>query len=177
MEFAGVMVAGFLGVFALFASLDFLLLYSVISPALLLTYLSSSPFLLLMWRVFSYGIDINSLLIRDAQVLSDAATWAAFFPQEMWGRQEAQKALKELPELNAEKANDTKPLILQIDLSTLQRNTEVHEHIQTLLGIRVTSSLLAGWIVSLIVTLLTWLRGLAIEVWSIEWLAGVIQEL
>ena len=183
MEFVGVMVAGFLGVFALFVSLDLLLNYSLISRALLLTYLSSSPFILLMWRVFSYGIDINSLLIRDAQVLSDAATWAAFFPQEMWVREEPGKAAKELPQLNTEAANDTAKLILQLDLSTLQRNlstlqrnTEVHEHIQTLLGIRVTSSLLAGWIVSLVVTLLTWLRGLASQVWSIEWLSEVIRE-
>ncbi|CAE6921792.1 unnamed protein product [Symbiodinium sp. CCMP2592] len=168
MEFVGVMVATFLAVFGAFLSLDLLLKYSLISQALVIMYLSSSPFLLLMLRVFSYGIDINSLLVRDAQVLSDAATWARFFPDEMWVREEADK----VPSWN-----DATNLTLQLDLSTLQRNTEVHEHIQTLLGVRVTSNLLAGWIVSVLVTGVTWLQGLAAQVWSIEWLAQQIKEL
>ena len=120
-----------------------------------------------MWRVLSYGIDINALLIHDAQVLSDAATWSAFFPREMWGWQGArERASKEGGRLT-----------LQVDLSTLQRNAEVHENIQTLLGVPVTSSLLRGWIVSLCLMLFTWLRGLAQQFWNIEWLADRIGEL
>lgn len=190
MEFVGVMVAGFLGVFGVFLSMDLLLQYSLISAGWLLMYFSSSPFLLLMFRVFCYGIDINSLLVRDAQVLSDAATWARFFPQEMWTKTEAKEPEKKVPD-DAEAADDVTNLmlkldlstlkrnteILQLDLSTLQRNTEIHEHIQTLLGVRVTSNLLAGWIVSVIVTGLTWLQGLAGQFWSVDWLAQQIQEL
>ena len=177
MEFVGVMVAGFLGVFALFVSLDFLLNYSLISAALILTYLSSSPFILLMWRVFSYGIDINSLLIRDAQVLSDAATWAAFFPHLMWHHENLpKKDGKGKTKASKQKKGDGKRVFQQLDLSTLQRNTEVHEHVQTLLGVRVTSGLLAGWILSLLVTFFTWLHGLTSQVWNIAWLAELINK-
>ena len=69
MEFCGVMVAGLLLVFFLFGALDFLLQYSMFSWGLLLTYLSSSVLLLLMWKVFEYGIDINSILAKDSRRL------------------------------------------------------------------------------------------------------------
>ena len=161
MELVGVTVAGLLFVFFLFAAMDYLLNYSVVSIAQIAVYLSSAPLFFLMWHVFRYGIDINALLLRDAEVLSDAAMYAALFPTEMWGAGGAARG----------------KLTQQLDLMAMQRNAEVTDSVQTLLGVRITSAYLTGWIVSLVFTVLAWVQGLAAPYASIDGMVSIFDRL
>ncbi|CAE7027241.1 unnamed protein product [Symbiodinium sp. CCMP2592] len=83
MEFVGVMTCVVGCVFFVYALLDLLLGYNVISIGLALIYSSALPFLWLMMKILQYGMDINSMLSRDAKILAEAATWAACFPRKM----------------------------------------------------------------------------------------------
>ncbi|CAE7378726.1 unnamed protein product [Symbiodinium pilosum] len=87
--------------------------------------------------------------------------YAALFPTEMWGAGGAARG----------------KLTQQLDLMAMQRNAEVTDSVQTLLGVRITSAYLTGWIVSLVFTVLAWVQGLAAPYASIDGMVSIFDRL
>ena len=59
----------------------------------------------------------------------------------------------------------------------MQRNAEVADSVQTLLGLRITSAYLTGWIISLVFTVLARVQGLSAPYSSIDGMVSIFDRM
>ncbi|CAE7742334.1 unnamed protein product [Symbiodinium pilosum] len=138
-ESSGVMVACLLAVFFMLALLDAILRFNLLTWGFVLVYLASFGLWPLMWQIFEYGIEVNSISALEVRALSDANITLT---------------------LSEDKQRTS---TASLRLSALQKKLEADPPAQRFFGIAVTENLRTGLFVSAFVSVFAWARGVLQE--------------